>query len=205
MPISVGIVGYEVPQHERVAALITAVGGPVRAAALMTKTRQHIDNMRKPEARLSLEDLLPLCIEAGVSLDWVATGHQVRPDLAQEGEAQGQTELQQLRGPFVFRVATEWLQGVPPQHARWARLEDAGMAPLMAHKGMVIVDTRPAPLKAGAYLIDLDGELVARRLNQLPDSKFELVAEGEASWRYRFGNADRPKVLHRIVWHSQAA
>ena len=68
-------------QEERIAALVSAVGGPVRAAALLGKTRTHVDNMRKAGAPLRLEDVLVLARESGVTLDWVATGQAVRPDL----------------------------------------------------------------------------------------------------------------------------
>src|SRR2546422_1054633 len=56
----------ETPE-ERIAALVTAVGGPVRAAALIGKTRTHVDNMRKAGAPLRLEDVLVLAREAGMA------------------------------------------------------------------------------------------------------------------------------------------
>ena len=68
-------------QEERIASLVSAVGGPVRAASLIGKTRTHVDNMRKAGAPLRLEDVLILAREAGVTLDWIATGQSVRSDL----------------------------------------------------------------------------------------------------------------------------
>ena len=59
-----------VTQEERIAALVTAVGGPVRAASLIGKTRTHVDNMRKAGAPLRLEDVLILAREAGVGRCW---------------------------------------------------------------------------------------------------------------------------------------
>lgn len=81
MPISLGVPGFEAQQHERIGALIAMVGGPVKAAALIGRSRGHVDNMRKPGATLRLDDMLVLAEAAGVSLDWVATGYQMRPDL----------------------------------------------------------------------------------------------------------------------------
>ena len=60
---------------------MNAVGGPVRAAALIGKTRTHVDNMRKAGAPLRLDDVLVLAQAAGVSLDWVVSGQVLRPDL----------------------------------------------------------------------------------------------------------------------------
>jgi hypothetical protein len=202
MPISVGIIGYEVEQHERVSALIAAVGGPVKAAALIKRTRQHLDNMRKPDARLSVEDLLPLCREAGVSLDWVATGYQQRPDLPQGEGVTGEVLRPLRQGPELV-VPPLLLGGVPTFSARYATLDDNGMAPVLPRSALVIVDVRASTLKAGIYLIDLDGELVARRLHRLPDNKLELAADAEASWRFRFSPEAPPKLLHRVVWVGQ--
>lgn len=74
--------GFAMTQEERIAHLVAMVGGPVKAAAIIGKTRTHIDNIRKPDAPLRLDDALALAREAGVTLDWVATGYHVRPDLA---------------------------------------------------------------------------------------------------------------------------
>jgi phage repressor protein C with HTH and peptisase S24 domain len=71
---------------ERIAHLVALVGGPVKAAAIIGKTRTHVDNMRKPNAPLRLDDVLALAREAGVSLDWVATGYHLRPDILERAE-----------------------------------------------------------------------------------------------------------------------
>lgn len=75
--------GFAMSQEERIAQLVGMVGGPVKAAAIIGKTRTHIDNMRKANAPLRLDDALALAREAGVTLDWVATGYHVRPDLTE--------------------------------------------------------------------------------------------------------------------------
>lgn len=200
MPISVGIVGYEVEQHERVAALVAAVGGPVKAAALIRKTRTHIDNMRKRDARLSLEDLLPLCVEAGVSLDWVATGHQQRPDLGTG--ADGLYRVTMLKtgalASFAFEPAFFAALGLEVGHVSAAIVDDDGMEPLIAKGATVLVDNRPATPRSGIYLVTLDDEIVARRLHRLPDGRTELVADAFRAWRYAL--TDKPTVLHRVVW-----
>jgi hypothetical protein len=203
VPISVGIVGYRAAQHERVAALVTAVGGPVKAAALVGKTRTHIDNMRKPDAPLRLEDLLPLCVEAGYSLDWVATGHQVRPDILSADMGMVQIEaLGNGAAPLAFDAA--WLRttlGIGSDGLRTAVAEDAGMSPMIGKGATVLVDIGRGALRSGVYLVGLDEELVARRLQRMPGGKLELVADHDPKWRYELHPGD-PDVLtiHRIVW-----
>lgn len=74
------------PRHERVALLVELVGGLSRAAALAEVSPATISNWRKPGATLQIDGVLALCLEAGVSLDWLATGHMVRPDLVGQPE-----------------------------------------------------------------------------------------------------------------------
>ena len=83
MPELDGKPGFAMTLEERISHLVAMVGGPVKAAAIIGKTRTHIDNMRKADAPLRLDDALALAREAGVTLDWVATGYHVRPDLAE--------------------------------------------------------------------------------------------------------------------------
>jgi hypothetical protein len=96
MPELGGRPGFAMTQEERIAHLVALVGGPVKAAVIIGKTRTHIDNMRKPDAPLRLDDALALAREAGVTLDWVATGYHVRPDLTEHPRREG--ELSEAMG-----------------------------------------------------------------------------------------------------------
>lgn len=147
--------GFAMTQEERIAQLVAMVGGPVKAAAIIGKTRTHIDNMRKPNAPLRLDDALALAREAGVTLDWVATGHHVRPDLAEQprhdgelseagagkfGALPGFTQLLPLRPetvtaggrsverwtPSDIAVSAQWLNNSLGLTAETARYAEAG-------------------------------------------------------------------------------
>jgi phage repressor protein C with HTH and peptisase S24 domain len=220
------------PPEERIATLVELVGGPVRAAALIGKTRTHVDNMRKPGAPLRLEDVLVLAREAGVSLDWVATGHTVRPDLVARGAGDfadagsagfeglpGFVRLSPLRPevvvaggrpverwtPSEFAVSAQWLDsafGLTPETARYAIAGDGGMEPMIGKGAAVIVDARSGPTRTGIYLGAVGDELLARRLNRLPDGRAELIADADARWRYGLGEA--AVELYRIVWVGQS-
>ena len=211
-------------QEERIAALVSAVGGPVRAAALLGKTRTHIDNMRKAGAPLRLEDVLTLAREAGVTLDWVATGQVVRPDLRGLADAQvggfeglpGFVRLLPLRPEFVtvggrtierwtpseFAVSAAWLdaQGLTEETARYAAAGDGGMAPTIGKGAFVVLDARMQSAKTGLYLVAVGDELLPRRLHKLPDGTAELIADADPRWRYA-GEAE----MYRIVWVGQGA
>ena len=213
-----------VTQEERIAALVTAVGGPVRAASLIGKTRTHVDNMRKAGAPLRLEDVLILAREAGVTLDWVATGQAVREDLrglAAPGPRTfdalpGFVRLLPLRPevvsaggrtverwtPSEFAVSTQWLDrlGLTEDTARYSPAGDGGMAPAIGKGAFLVLDARRLPPRTGLYLVAVGDELLARRLNRLPDGTSELIADADPRWRFVVGEALE---MYRIVWVGQ--
>lgn len=212
-------------QEERITALVGAVGGPVRAAALIGKTRTHVDNMRKAGAPLRLEDVLILAREAGVTLDWVATGQTVRDDLrglaepepAEFGVPPGFVQLLPLqaghmgagqavegRAPSELAVSRQWLDrlGLTEETARYAVAGDGGMAPAIGKAAFVVVDGRTLPVRTGLYLVVVGEELLARRLSRLPDGTAELIADADPRWRYVVEDGAGVQ-LYRIVWVGQ--
>src|SRR3569623_1794706 len=213
-------------QEERVAALVTAVGGPVRAASLIGKTRTHGDNMRKADAPLRLEDVVILAREAGVTLDWVATGQAVRADLRGLATPEpgafdampGFVRLLPLRPevvsaggrtverwtPAEFAGSTQWLDrlGRTEETARYAVAGDGGMAPAIGRGAFLVLDARPQAARTGLYLVAVGDELLPRRLNRLPDGTSELVADADPRWRFTVGEAVE---MFRIVWVGQGA
>ena len=151
---------------ERISALVGAVGGPVRAATLLGKTRTHIDNMRKAGAPLRLEDVLILAREAGVTLDWVTTGHAVRPDLrglsdARAGAFDGLPDFVRLLPlrPELANVGGRTIE-------RWTPSEFAMSTTWLDAQGLgrLIADSESGPiaflLLAGGFMITF-GSLVA--------------------------------------------
>jgi hypothetical protein len=229
MPIDFGVAGFSIPQHERVSLVIAGVGGPTKAAALTGRSRAHIDNMRKLGAPLRLDDLLPLCEAAGVSLDWVATGYQVRPDLVAMHEERGvehfDGDLPSFRRLLPARpdeavnaarsverqlaseiaVSAAWLDSLghlTSETARYAIAGDEGMAPVVGQGALVVVDIRPARPRSGLYLVDLGDELAVRRLAVMPGQRYELTADALPNWRAPLPEGGGN--LGRVVWAGQA-
>lgn len=204
---------------------MNAVGGPVRAAALIGKTRTHVDNMRKAGAPLRLDDVLVLARAAGVSLDWVVSGQVLRPDLQGMSDAStagfealpGFVRLAPLRPEIVsaggrsverwrpsgFAVSVEWLDGfgLTPDTARYAIAGDDGMAPAIGKGATVLVEGRAGPLRTGLYCVVIDDELLVRRLQRLPGGVNELVADADPRWRFVLSEEVE---MYRVVWVAQA-
>ena len=68
-------------RHERVGQLVELVGGLQRAAEITAAHPDTVNKWRRPGAKLPLDGMLRLCEAAGRTLDWLATGHDTRPDL----------------------------------------------------------------------------------------------------------------------------
>lgn len=233
MPLTAAMPGFALTKQQRIIAVIEGAGGPVRAAQITGLSRTTLRNWRQEGADPPMGAISPLCREAGVSLDWVETGYQVRPDIAalsfgpgvsETGAATvdlaGYARLLPLKPdvavqagqrverwtPSPFAVGVQWLYEefeLAPDTARYAVIDEAGMAPLIPVGAAVILDTRPGPKRrSGMYLVEAGEELLPRRLNRLPKGEFELVADN-SSWRYNLGADDDP-VMWRIVWAARA-
>ncbi len=61
-------------QAERIGRAIDLAGGTIRASQLLDLNRGTLLKWRKGEARIPLDEAALLAREAGVTLDWVATG-----------------------------------------------------------------------------------------------------------------------------------
>lgn len=211
MPSTVALPGFLMSRQQRIETLIMAVDGPVRAAALAKKNRGTIDNWRKEGADPPIWGLLPLCEDAKLSLDWVATGYQVRPDLAAAaGRAAEYVPLMPLVDGADAPVAPitasfSWLAtlGVEPGTARLVYAGDDGMSPVITKGAMLLIDTAPSKTRSGIYALRAGEEHLARRLVMKPENS-ELLADAMPSWRYPAPDEADGRKLARIVWVGQA-
>lgn len=196
--------------------LVEAVGGLRRAAELAGVNPDTVNNWRKPGARLPLDGIYPLAVEAGVSLDWVKTGYQVRQDLAagmvEAAPAADQVRLEALRPSDRlqdFFVGAGWLSRalrLTPETARVAVVEDDGMGPAIREGATVIVDIGATMPPTGPVLMVSD-KLLARRLTWVASTgRAMLTADLFGQWRLEGGHdaGDLPE-LHRIAWVAQPA
>lgn len=217
--------------HDRMAWLISAVGGQAAAAPIAEVSKDTVNNLRKPGWKVPLDAAINLCRAVGVSLDWLASGQQSRLDLPpgaiqQIDEESGdeffgqyarlrplKPERRRVSGknvelwtPSPLAFDPIWLQkefGAAPDELRYALVEDDGMAPSIPRHALVLVDATPQIVpRSGDYLVELGEELLARRLNRRPDGTSELVAEADLTWRYEI---TRPNpTLYRIRWCARA-
>jgi phage repressor protein C with HTH and peptisase S24 domain len=168
------------------AQLIEMVGGTGDAAEIADVSRDTINNWRKEGAAVPLQKALLLAQAAGVSLDWVATGHQVRPDLptglpAGNGdgfaliprlEVQASagygviSEREDVRALVAFR--RDWLRqrGINPQTAFLLTARGDSMEPTIRDGDSLLGDSSiDRIVDNGIYIFVYAGTVMLKRLH----------------------------------------
>lgn len=176
--------GYELEFHERFAQLLQMVGGPGRAAKLLGRGATTIDNWRTGRSRVPFWDMLILADAAGVTLDWVATGHDRRPNLPPtEGAAVEYVRIE-VYGAGDDNALTKlgfqppaaywrgWLDeaDIAPETCAVVMVQDEGMAPEIGSGDMVLVDrARTAIESGGVYALVRQRAVLVRRVQVMVD------------------------------------
>ena len=221
--------GFTLEIHERVTALVEMAGGLVESSKLAGVDRDTVNNWRKAGARVPLLGLLPLAIRAGVTLDWVATGHQQRPDIEALGwrqlgaedqagasPAPGLMQIAPLKGevqaqggqlvrrlePSVFAVSELWLKerhGLAVEELRYVVAGDDGMASLMPKGSLVIVHAEPVRALTPGLYVVESGPLLLAR-------RLNVTLEGtyelaaDDNPTWRYPLPSKRPPLFRVIW-----
>lgn len=159
-------------------------GGRDKAAKIVGRSVNSMDNWRKDGSALRLIDALTLAKEAKVTLDWVATGHDRRPDLPPlEGaeadyvriEVYGAGEDNALAKLSFQPPAAYWQgwldeAGIAPETCAVVMVQDEGMAPEIGSGDMVLVDrARTAIESGGVYALVRQHAVLVRRVQVMVD------------------------------------
>jgi len=174
--------------EERLTQLIEAAGGVMKASALCGVSRTTLNSWGKG-AKMPLEAALKLAEAAHVTLDWVATGFDRRPDvvdqnkpvadasddgtaiaptLAPEAQRAGQ-EVRWLGlglAPiFSFNVADLREDGLDPGSIEYVRMEGLQMAPLLRDGDFAFIDRSKTRLRHNrVYAVLHDNKILIRRV-----------------------------------------
>ena len=186
--------GPRMTQAERVAALVAQLGGPTRAAEVAHVSRQTVSNWTTGRTLISMPEALELARACGVTLDWIATGHDRRPDLAVPAPARGgfclvyryeaaaDGRLVEIEDASEAAVAFRegWLAdlGIAPVRAALLTARGDAMAPTVREGDLLLVDRGVTRIAGdGIYVISRTGALAIRRAQVLVDGAVMLIAD----------------------------
>jgi hypothetical protein len=175
---------------ERIEMLVTAVGGNSKAAKIAGVSTDTILNWKKAGSRLPLQEMLALAKEAGVTLDWIATGHDRRPDMSppeQAGEdfvriavygATAEDTLGELRFQPPTAFWRNWMNeaSLVPESCALVMAQDDAMAPEISPGDMLLVDrTQQEMNKSGVYALLRRNAVLVRRVHVMVNGGAQLI------------------------------
>lgn len=187
--VATGIAGYELSLEQRVAHLINILGGQYHVARMMGRAPGSVNNWRKNADRMSLRDMVVLAREAGVSLDWLATGYDRRPDLPTPPGADmaefvkvgfygpnpddSWCELRRA-SPVAFRRG--WLEELGVASAMLVPVRDDAMVPEIDKDAVILADREARRvLDGGVYVLARGGAQLVRRTQVMVDGTVALI------------------------------
>jgi hypothetical protein len=191
LKLASGIAGFALSREQRVEHLIGLVGGPGKAAAALGVTTAALRKWVTGKARLPFEEMLLLAEEAGVTLDWIATGYDRRPSLPPTaGGAAANFVPVEFYGvnpdntlctlrhltPLAFRRA--WLEeiGITPTSAMLIIARDDAMAPEIERDDIMLVDSEAKRvMDGGVYVLTRVGAQLVRRTQVMVEGTVALI------------------------------
>lgn len=207
-------VGLNVPStklnfEDRFLRLISMVGGADEAAAICDAGRSTLYSWAKSDGKVPLNAALKLAQAAGVSLDWVATGYDRRPDLAsapQEDEdlikvprlgvtaAAGvgiRNENAEVEDYIYLTRAQLRAFGVPPDAVHFISVRGDSMEPTISDGANVLIDASRRRFRGdGVYALSIDGDVRLKRLTKTTDGSFLAISDNERYPPERLSRAD---------------
>jgi phage repressor protein C with HTH and peptisase S24 domain len=225
-PSSILDAGFKHGFEDRFNFVLAMVGSVGKAADLCGVNRGTIPKWAKSEGKLPMNAALALCNEAGVTLDWLATGHHIRPQAEIPGFAVVPLPEQTLdltripllgssgaggagaenRGAeaqdhiYMLRDQLGAL-GVSPDAVRFLRARGDAMAPTIAPGAIALVDTAQRVWAGDSvYAISLGGEVLLRRLSKGVEGGFMLIPDNARYPTERLADLDGLQIEGRAIW-----
>lgn len=223
LPVAIGASGAS--EGERFKQLVRMVGGPTKASEIAAVSRNAIYEWMNEKTRMPLTAALALAQRAGVTLDWVATGYDRRPDLVTDDGGEGYVSVPRLAvrasaGPGVLTVHGEeeapalgfrrgMLRslGVAPDKAEFVVAQGDSMSPTIEDGDLMLVDRGFGDVVNGKiYVLVVDDLVLVKRVQRLAFGGLMLISDNE---RYPSETIARPDVKQlsieaRVAWYGRA-
>ncbi|MEQ1696987.1 MAG: S24 family peptidase [Hyphomicrobiaceae bacterium] len=186
------IAAYELTLEQRIAQLVEMVGGQMRAAEIAGVSRTAIHKWRNGQARIPIAEMLLLARAAGVSLDWIATGYDRRPDLPASSaggfkvlyryEASLSGKMIEIadNGGTDLALRETWLKemGMRLDTTGVFEVRDDAMVPTIPEGSLLIADRSVTALtRSGIYAIIGANGIAVRRAQVMLDGTVKLIAD----------------------------
>lgn len=206
---------------DRFKLVIERIGTLEKAGSLVSTTGEQVGKWRDERAKAPFLAIAILAIEAGVSLEWLATGRQ--PDLAGLGDDSDddnvvyvpQLDVVASAGPGYENIhpyaidslpfPRSWLTrlGVPEKYARFIDCRGTSMEPTILDGEIVLVDTRFQQTRGDGIYVLIDGSNVRiKRIATGWEGKVVLLSDNERFEAETLAapDAEALRIAGKVVW-----
>lgn len=220
--LAFGVAGFSLSFEERFMQLLAMVGGVEEAANISGVSRSTLYLWAKSDRKVLLIAALKLAEAAGVTLDWVATGWDRRPDMPQiaaedaldvvrvpllgvsaaagAGAANDDAEIEDHI--FLARQQLRAL-GVAPEAVHFIRVRGDSMEPTIADGATVLIDAAHRRWRGEAiYALSQGGDVRIKRLSKGVDGAFMAISDNAHYPPERLSPAelDSLQIEGRVIW-----
>lgn len=224
-------VGFRHSFEDRFNFVLAVVGGVGKAAELCGVNRGTIPKWSKSDGKMPINAALTLCNAARVTLDWLATGHHVRPQAEVPGADRASSPeeaLDLVRIPllgvsaaagagaandgtevedhiFMSRAQLRAL-GVSTEMVHFIRVRGDSMEPTIADGAIVLIDAARRRFRGdGIYAITVGGDVRLKRLATKADGAVLAISDNPRYPQELLSAADLEgaQIEGRVVWTEQ--
>jgi phage repressor protein C with HTH and peptisase S24 domain len=195
--------GFQHSFEDRFQFVLERIGGVGKAAELCHVNRGTIPKWAKSDGKMPLNAALAMVEKAGVTLDWLTTGHHVRPNTEIPGSALStppEEALDLARIPLLgvsgaagagaandaaevedyYYMPRAQLRalGVPPKFVHFIRVRGDSMEPTIADGAIVLIDASIRRFGGeGIYALSQDGDVRIKRLAKAVEGGFRAISD----------------------------
>ncbi len=169
----------------------------------------------------SVANLVALADAAKVSLEWLATGHEIplsrrtairaaeqnafiyvpRYDFKARGEQGASLRSEQIVDYLAFK--REWVRsrlGVDPRDLLLIEAIGDSMAPTLEESDLLLVDlSEPRFRHDGIYVIRRENEMAVKRLQRRPDGTLSIISDNPA-YESSAVATESVHIIGRVIW-----
>ncbi|MDD2336637.1 MAG: S24 family peptidase [Geobacteraceae bacterium] len=180
----------------------------------------------KSRGSLPFEALFTFCVSNNISADWLFMGmgspskdkeDEVSPCQHEKPVSANLLELPYVRNDYHpggsaqnFVISSDWVKKVldaDPENLKMLTIFDDSMEPTLENGDQVILDCKYAnngkTFPDGIYALNIDGQLLVKRLQKLPKGVLRIVSDNSAYEPFQMNldnNSDVINVVGRVVW-----
>lgn len=196
----------------RINQVCARVGGKRRLSQITDISESQLHRIIAGESQAKAETIAAIAAAAGVSLEWLMLGNTTDSELGKPSDSEETNHFHIIpsyaeynhTADIALRSACiqDYLGAEEDNLVMWLNEGDA-MAPTIVDGGKLVVDiSRRGEHQDGIYLLDMHGEIVARRLQYNFDKSISILCDNVAyqAQTIPLDQVNELQIIGKIIW-----